>query len=405
MSQNLPAKVHSRLSASSAHRWVHCAGSIRMSEGMPNYESVYAQLGTAAHAVAETALKWNTNAAEYVGATMEGVTITSELAEPVQDFIDYCRALMKKVGKGNFGIEERVFLDALNPPEEGMGGTADFWAYDAEQFELEVVDYKNGSGVVVQVPGNYQLRIYALGVLLMMDGRRIDRVKITVIQPNAPHEDGGIRSYTYDVLEMLEFAEELMVAARRTLDPDAPLVPGPHCKFCPASGVCPAQREHVQAIAQVTFEAMPLDVPPTPTDLPPEVFADIYDKLPILEEWARAMHVEAQRRLESGSPVPGRKLVARRATRQWRDPEQVEKWLREEKKLVDEEIFDQKLKSPAQIEKVIGKKNLPEDLTKKESKGYVVARDTDPRPAVAIDAAEVFRALPSGTTTQDEETE
>src|SRR3546814_18193298 len=48
--------AHAVLGASSSHRWFHCPGSIRASEGMPNTSSVFAREGTAAHALAEPCL-------------------------------------------------------------------------------------------------------------------------------------------------------------------------------------------------------------------------------------------------------------------------------------------------------------------------------------------------------------
>ena len=46
---------HARLSASAAERWMHCPGSITLTERLqlPNTGSVYADEGTMAHSVAE----------------------------------------------------------------------------------------------------------------------------------------------------------------------------------------------------------------------------------------------------------------------------------------------------------------------------------------------------------------
>jgi hypothetical protein len=202
-------------------------------------------------------------------------------------------------------IEHKFSLADLNPPGP-MFGTADFVAYDAETHQLEVVDYKNGSGVVVEVKNNKQLRYYALGAALTtVKGQPIKSVKITIVQPRAGHPDGVIRSEIVDYVELIGFSNELMDAARATLEPDAPLHAGSHCRFCPAAATCPEQRNQVQALAQVAFEAMPLDVPPSPDSLPPDVFADILHKLPILEDWAKAMRAHALRELEEGRQIEG----------------------------------------------------------------------------------------------------
>ncbi|MDQ3222324.1 MAG: DUF2800 domain-containing protein, partial [Gemmatimonadota bacterium] len=346
--------------------------------------------GTAAHAVGEMALRKGVDPDMWLGLTVEGVEIDEEMVEAVSVYTAYCTPLMSP---GHYWIEHKFSLAALNPPG-AMYGTADFVAYNGGINELEVVDYKNGSGVVVEVNGNKQLRYYALGAALTLtEGRRIERVKITVIQPRAGHPDGVIRSETIDYLELIGFANELMEAAKATLDPNAPLHAGAHCRFCPASATCPEQREQVQAMAQVAFEAMPLDVPPAPESLPPDVFADILHKLPILEDWAKAMRAHALRELEAGNEVPGFKLVAKRATRKWVSERQTEEYLLEHS-LAPEEIFDRKLKSVAQIEKVVGKKSLPTDLYESKSSGSTLAPAADKRPALSSGPAEAFAAFP-----------
>lgn len=146
----------------------------------------------------------------------------------------------------------------------------------------------------------------------------------------------------------------------------------------------------------VTFEAMPLDVPPAPDSLPPEIFADILSKLPILEDWAKSMRAHALRQLEAGERVPGFKLVQKRANRSWVSESQVAKWLTEEKGMAADEIYKQDLKSPAQIEKLVGKKNLPADFTQKQSSGYSMVPEADKREAVALHPGEAFVAITDG---------
>jgi hypothetical protein len=58
--------------------------------------------------------------------------------------------------------------------------------------------------------------------------------------------------------------------------------------------------------------------------------------------------------------------------------------------LEDEEIFEKKIKSPAQIEKVVGKKNVPAHLVMSVSSGLSMVRDTDARPSAALLAGDEF---------------
>ena len=48
---------------------------------------------------------------------------------------------------------------------------------------------------------------------------------------------------------------ELIDYAKATEDPHAPLVPGDHCRFCPAggAGICPALKDKANAVAAQVF--------------------------------------------------------------------------------------------------------------------------------------------------------
>ena len=73
--------------------------------------------------------------------------------------------------------------------------------------------------------------------------------------------------------------------------------------------------------------------------------------------------------------------VATRATRQWTDEQKVIEWAYKNK--IDD-ATEVKLKSPAQLEKVVKKFNmeLPSELVTAISSGSTLVPDTDPRPAV-----------------------
>ena len=392
---NVPEKIHAELGASVAGRWMECPGSVRLSRGQPSYESVHSRAGTAAHAVAELCLRKGTDPTTYIGMSIEGVEVDEDMAEAVTVFVDYCRGLMQDPQWDSWWVEHRFSLAELNPPAP-MFGTADFGHYNKGTRQLEIVDYKNGSGVVVEVKGNKQLRYYALGAALSMGkGLAIDTIKMTIVQPRAAHPEGVVRSDIISYVDLLAFAGDLMNAARATLDPDAPLSAGSHCRFCPASPICPAQRDMVQLTAQTTFAAMPLDVPPAPESMPIEVVADILTKLPVLEQWAKDVRQHVLKKLEAGEEVPGFKLVEKRKTRRWTSEAATEGFL-QEKGWGPADIFKQELKSPAQIEKLVGKKNLPAGLVESTSSGYTLATDADKRPAVSLNPGDAFIALTAG---------
>jgi len=86
--------------------------------------------------------------------------------------------------------------------------------------------------------------------------------------------------------------------------------------------------------------------------------------------------------LKAGTPVPGYKLVPKRATRQWIDPAKAQAAL-EGIGLDATELTETKLVSPAQAEKVLKKRKLamPDDLIVAVSSGDTLATEDDPRPA------------------------
>lgn len=395
----VPTKLHARLGASSAHRWMACPGSIRMAEHVPTPgTSEYAQEGTAAHAVAELALRGGVDPVEFAGRVIEDVEVSDDMVENVRVFTNYVNEMIDK-SSAHF-IEFRFSLESLNPPEP-MFGTADAVAYDAVEQELEVADLKFGRGVVVEVEGNEQTRVYALGAVLELHRLHPDwiikKVKMTIVQPRASHPDGVIRSETIEIVDLFEFAGTLLEAAKKTQEPDAPLVPGPHCRFCPAAGLCPAQAQMAARLASIEFSDMTAGhAPPAPETLPDEVFYEILPHLDNLQDWLNAMWARLRDKMDRGEPTPGWKLVNKRANRSWIDEAHAAAVFKSQHGVKDDDLYQKKLRSPAQIEKIIGKKNFPAELTQKVSSGFNIAPADDPRPAAAISVADEFAALTDG---------
>ena len=90
-------------------------------------------------------------------------------------------------------------------------------------------------------------------------------------------------------------------------------------------------------------------------------------------------------------PVPGYKLVAKRATRQWVDEAKAKDALSS----MGVEPYRQELLSPAQAEKVLKKSKLalPDDLVVSVSSGSTIAPESDPRPAVLNLGTQLTAAL------------
>lgn len=358
---------------------------------------MHAAEGSAAHALAERCLKSGMDAISYLGLEVEGFEVTDDMANNVQVYVDYCRKVLKGEGGGRISwIEKKFSLSKLNPPAP-MFGTADFVALNDKQGVLDVIDLKFGRGVLVEVFGNDQLYYYGLGALLELErshpdlAKMVKVVRLTIVQPRINHPDGLVRYIEVPVVEVVEFAMTLMSAAKATTDPDAPRQCGSWCRWCRASGVCPEQANESLAIAQTEFGEVP--APPAPESLTPDQITMVLEQLPILEAWAKSVRSYATEALEAGLEVKGFKLVDKRATRKWRDEAATVEWA-EDAGVAQEDIYEEKVRSPAQLEKKLGKrkKMIPTELIIKASSGVTMVPENDKRPAVT--KGEEFAALP-----------
>ena len=392
---------HVRLGGSKIHRVLACPASARLEElAGPDVAGPHAVEGTVAHHVGETCLRTRGGdkaLQTFLGTTIDGVTVTHEMLDAVKVYVDWAENIRAASPTAKILLEQRVGMEALNPPEP-MRGSADFIAVIQDLRLLIVGDYKHGKGHVVEVKGNKQTRYYALAALLTLpaeDVAGIDKVQMTIVQPRAFHPDGPVRSETIGVEELLDFAEDILQAAHSAQDPLAQANPGEHCLFCRASSTCPAKGDRALAIAQNEFTADAL--PPVAT-LPVERVAAmvglIEPQLAIVESWLRDARKLLQERLESGDEVPGFKLVAKRASRVWSDVEKVKAWALLEAGLSESDIYTTpELISPAQVEKLVGKKNMPSGLTVSVSSGHALASESSSKPAAKVSAADEFSTV------------
>ncbi|MET0312320.1 MAG: DUF2800 domain-containing protein [Burkholderiaceae bacterium] len=400
--------VHAILSASSAHRWMACPGSINLIERLRaqglvvDRTSSYAIEGSAAHELAERCLRQAQDASGFIGQYLntEGdtpVEVTEDMATAVQSYLDFVRSISSdtKAGECNHFIEQMFDLSMFY---KGLFGTSDYACMHRPLRTLFVCDYKHGQGLAVDAIGNPQLRYYGLGALIKLKELNLpppfpEWVSLNIVQPRAPHHGGPVRNETIRVMELLAWAENLIQAAKDTEPADAPLHEGEHCRFCPAAPRCPRLQEVALKSAQITFKPIEgstqsVMTGPVPVkDLNHEQLLRALAASEVLEPWLKELHAHAQELLERGNAIDGWKLVQKRATRKWIGTPTETAFALQLIGLTDTDIFEEpELRSPAQIEKHLPRKRHPElaPLVIKESSGVVLAADTDPRPAVRM---------------------
>ena len=380
-----------------------CAGSIRMSAGIENKSSRFADEGTEAHALAELILRSRlapNDAALHEQAAEAILLATVDMLDAVMVYVDKVMSYASAGFEVIVLLEQRVNLEALGM-KAPIFGTSDLVAYVPALRLLIVGDYKHGAGVAVEVDWNPQLMIYALGAWLsiaLVKGWIVERVETFICQPRKEHDAGPVRTHMYDLWELVDFADEVIVAVEATLAPDAALVPGEHCRFCPAKALCPARLNEVSTVVAVPeFAGLP-SVSAMTVEKAAEILA-VAERIDFAG-WLDDVRGFLQQHAESGKPVPGFKLVAKRANRAWKasDAEIVEtlKPYAAETALYD--VPPPALKSPAQVEKIVGKKNLPASLYTKESSGFNLVLESAKGTAVQVTPGDEFDAIEAPAT-------
>jgi hypothetical protein len=352
---------HSLLGASSAYRWLNCPGSFRLSQTAPHRpSSIYAATGTLAHEYIESAVKAGITKFDQdeVGeiCACDGHQVTVD-----QDFIDGVNVMLEyrqRVSAGNWSeVEFRVDLASYFPisPPVPVFGTVDAGIYDLRSRTLEVVDYKNGSGITVSAVENPQLMFYAAGALQHIPAgfpgyyqvplaRWAQRVKMTIVQPHAQGVS-PIRSWEIDVVDLLMWVDEVLVpGVEACAQPDAPLVPGTWCRFCPVSHACPKLMADALEMAKAEFDDYQ---PPGDTD----ELARALDAAERAELWITRIREFAIDQLEHQVRIPGWGLVPIRPIRKWLAPDTDIAHRLSDLGASHDEIWETRVRSPAQIER------------------------------------------------------
>lgn len=376
-------RAHARFSASGAHRWMACPGSVREEAKYPQKPAGKAALwGTECHEWAEKILdayvavvkSGNDSAdihafeeiqAEYKRIETEriedGDTDAEGMLATANAYAEYVLSYWEAVGfDAKILIEYRFDMNWVlsgvpefaprddngdiiegQDPDDVMFGTNDAIIISDEY--LDVFDLKGGAGILVEAEDNVQLKYYALGAhhdFGYLYGYK--KVRLHIIQPRKDNFD----CWEFTVEELEQFEAELRAAAIATQDPEAPVVPGEtQCTFCRAKVMCPAKIQDAQRAAVIDFDDakdfMDLD--------------ELYELACRVEPWAKAVKAHVKTEMLNGAQVAGMKVVAGRSSRVYRDADQAEQVLKTKvpEEMASELFTEPKLKSVAQVEKVL----------------------------------------------------
>lgn len=371
--------VHSRLGASSSHRWMNCPGSVKLCEAVPDKSSSYAEEGTLAHSLAELIINYNLGRikkAEF-NKGMKKIQGSQYYSQEMQDYIkDYTEKVWelmnaaKSISKdAELRTEQRLDFSEWAPDGFGTGDVV--IVYDRV---IHIIDLKYGKGVGVSAEENPQLMLYGLGALSSYDMLYdIEKVILTIIQPRRD----SISTYETTAAELLEWGEKkVRPAAEETLKDDAKCVAGEWCQFCKVRAVCRARKDAMTELAKMEFS--------DPRLLEDYEIGEVLRLADQLTAWAGDVKEYAQEEAEKGKKWDGWKLVEGRSNRKYSNEAKVAETLKEAG--YDEALlYEKKLYGITAMEKIVGKKPLAElcgSLIIKPPGKPVLVPESDKRPEI-----------------------
>jgi len=355
---------HSRIvGGSTAKRVIACPGSVALVDKMPPQpSSKYADEGTLLHDTIADVLDGKGTPESYLGRKHEEIVLTQDLLE--RKLLVALSALdqIDPEGEMEYAVESRVGFGDLLPD---VFGSTDLLGRIRDR--AIVLDWKFGDGVAVEVEENPQLLFYAAAAMRTpttawaFEGA--SEVEMIIVQPPS------VKRWVTTVDRVKSFEDELVRAVKIALAPEAPLAAGDHCRWCAAKPVCPLMTGAIDRITKAKIDALPI-----------EQIAHYLEQIPVVESFLKDLQQLAHGLLEEGKPIPGWKLVNKRATRQWIDADKAASFMMQ----AGVEPFEEKIITPAAAEKLLkkAKKELPADLIVAVSTGSTLAPESDPRPAV-----------------------
>lgn len=361
---------------STAKRVMGCPGSVALCAKMPpRPSSVYADLGTLLHNAISQVLDQGVTPESLIGMKYQDQVLTQDhidnklhvalnLLSEIDPKLEMEYAVETEVGFGDFLPDVFGSCDLLGR----IGNRA------------IVLDWKFGDGVAVGVEENEQLLFYAAAamrtpsVAWVFDGAT--EIECVIVQPPS------VKRWVTTVERVKIFENNLVASVKESQKANAGLSAGEHCRWCAAKPICPKMTGAVDRALQDQLVSLNADM-----------IGGYLKNCDLLEQWITDLRALAHQMLEADKPVPGWKLVNKRATRQWANDDQAADVLA--KIIPEAELFVTKLITPAVAEKVLKKlgTKLPDDLVIAVSSGSTLAREEDPRPAVVQIGKQLTAAL------------
>ena len=318
---------HSLISPSNFERRMLCPGSLNAEKDLPEQTSIYAEEGKMLHSRTEEYIRnylrltetqklnylYNAKTphnSDYLTFWVDD--LSEDQIEAVQEAGDYFNKL-KDVEDTFVVYEAHEKKYSLSFIYHDMKGTVDSLLITLNEktgiYDLHVIDYKFGKGVLVTADQNYQLLLYYLGVVndpeieeLLQDKKY--NVHLHIVQPYKMNSVWSLNETEKLLFSNLEMYQDI---AQKCYKPDAPRIASKKaCQFCKAKPTCPALAKFV---------------PDTKTklgELSDEQIATIYDNKDLITMYLKSVEEHIKNKLEQGSFM-NYTLKPKLSNRKWND--------------------------------------------------------------------------------------
>jgi len=337
---------HSLLSPSSSERWLKCPPSVRLSEGIKDETSIYAEEGTDAHTLCE--YKVDKALGLDVKNPIENLSFYNEEmesnAEEYMLFVLEAYQKEKEDGKDPTIFTEQK-LDISNYVPE-CSGTGDCIIISNKN--LQVIDFKYGKGIEVSAKDNTQMMLYALGALDMFGNfYEIETVIMTIFQPRL----SNISTFSMKTEDLKKWAIEYLIPrSLLAFNGEGTMEAGSWCRFCKVKSSCRKRAEKNMQLASYDFKKPPL--------ISDDEVIEILKQVDELGSWVSDIKGYALSVLSRGGKLEGFKLVEGRSNRKYLD----EKVVIETVKSKGIDPYEHKVLGITAMTKLLGKTRFNELL-------------------------------------------
>ena len=344
------------LRASSIHRIMQCPQSAMLEQQVEKgcqvqYAEDAAERGRQFHKASELVLNGKTllKAMKTAGIEQSDDWLTAK------NTISFYTKYVKKIAK-----KRKIFTEQrTNVDFEGCKLTAQYDALvvDTDEKTIDIFDLKTGSWDYEKAFDQLHFTACLLCEHNHLPG--VWTLKMHIVQPKNRDKQVLTKGMLLTSSDVNNHLTGIITNIEETMNYHQ----GEHCTFCPALPICP---EHHKEVMIMNTDIL------LPENISDENLEQIIIKRKRIEKFLSACEEYAKNKLEKGHVFDKLYLTTSKGHRRWIDPEKALEVLTENATL--KSVTDTKLKSPAQIEKLLGREAI-EGLTEQPEYKKISVRE------------------------------